>query len=248
MKAVIVDDEPLARSAVRNMLRRHADIEIAAECESGTAAIDSISSLSPDLVFLDVEMPEIDGFAVLQAIGWDEIPHVVFVTAYPQYAVRAFESRALDYLLKPFDQDRFDKALQRARERMAQADWSGRAWKSLHEAKPDPIDRFIVREAGRVFFLPARDVHWIEAQGNYVLLHARSGAHLFREPMASLSARLDARQFRRIHRSTIVNLDSIRELRPCFHGDYEVVLIDATVLKLSHRFRANLEKNAVGGL
>jgi two-component system LytT family response regulator len=236
MRVLIVDDEPLARTAVRNMLHRHPDIEIVAECEGGADAVDAILSRSPDFLFLDIQMPEVDGFQVLEAVGRERMPHVVFVTAYDRYAVRAFDAQALDYLLKPFDAARFDEAVARARQRI-----------SL-EVRGNLIERFIIRTERRVFFLPAGEIDWIEAQGNYVNLHAQGSAHLFREPLGSLAARLDPRRFRRIHRSTIVNLDSIRELRPCLHGDYEVILREGAVLRLSHRYRSNLEKDSLGDL
>jgi len=249
MRVLIVDDEPLARRAVRTMLRPHPDVEIAGECEGGAEAIAAIQAIVPDLIFLDVQMPEVDGFAVLEAVGWRRLPHVVFVTAYDRYAVRAFEVRAVDYLLKPFDRERFDAALRNARRQFAAPDWDERIRALLHETRGcEHLQRFIVKGEGRVFFIPAADVDWIEAQGNYVNLHGLGRACLFREAMSGLEARLDPRKFRRINRSAIVNIESIHELRPRFHGDYEVILKDGRVLKLSHRYRANLENYALGRL
>jgi two-component system, LytTR family, response regulator len=240
IRALIVDDEPLARTAIRNMLRHHPDLEIAGECEGGAEAVAAIASLSPSLVFLDVQMPEVDGFGVLQALARRQFPHVIFVTAYDRYAVRAFEVHALDYLLKPFDQDRFDAALDRARQHWqppaATPAWGGQ------------LDRVIVRAEGRVFFLASGEIDWIEAQGNYVSLHCGGRAHLLREALGSLEVRLDPRIFPRISRSVIVNVDSIRELRPLFRGDYQVILRDGALLHLSHRYRANLNRNALGAL
>ncbi|HLK66633.1 MAG TPA: LytTR family DNA-binding domain-containing protein [Bryobacteraceae bacterium] len=248
MRVLIVDDEPLARTVIRNHLRAHSGVEIAAECESGSVAIAAISSLAPDLIFLDVQMPEIDGFGVIEAIGPERQPGIVFVTAFDQYAVRAFEVHALDYLLKPFDRERFDAAFAHARQSMRRHDWADRLSSLVLQTRGQHLERFIVRDAGRVFFLPAGEIDWIEAQGNYVKLHGGGRTHLLREAMGALESRLDPRRFRRIHRSSIVNLDAIRELRPCFHGDYEVLLRDGTVLKLSHRLRSNLEQDAAGVL
>jgi two-component system LytT family response regulator len=240
IRALIVDDEPLARTAIGNMLRHHADVEIAGECEGGAEAVAAIASLSPSLMFLDVQMPEVDGFGVLQALQRRPLPHVIFVTAYDRYAVRAFEAHALDYLLKPFDRDRFDAALDRARQHWQQP-----------AAKPawgDQLDRVIIRAEGRIFFLAAGEIDWIEAQGNYVNLHCAGRTHLLRESLGSLETRLDPRIFPRISRSVIVNVDSIRELRPLFRGDYQVILRDGALLQLSHRYRANLNRNALGAL
>jgi two-component system LytT family response regulator len=246
IRALIVDDEPLARLAIRTMLAAHRDVEIAGECEGGAQAVTAIESLAPDLVFLDIQMPEVDGFAALEALDGERLPRVIFVTAYDQYAVRAFEVRALDYLLKPFDRERFDVALERAREELPRGEWRQRVRDMV--AEQQSADRFIVRGDGRVFFVPAAEIDWVEAQGNYVNLHRAGRAHLLRDSMAHLENRLDSRLFRRIHRSTIVNIEAVREVRPAFHGDCEVVLRDGTRLKLSHRYRRNLEKNALGGL
>jgi two-component system LytT family response regulator len=240
IRALIVDDEPLARAAIRNMLRHHGDAEIAGECEGGAEAVGAIATLSPSLVFLDVQMPEVDGFGVLQALERRPFPHVIFVTAFDRYAVRAFEVHALDYLLKPFDRDRFDAALDRARQHR-QHPAAAPAWGAQ-------LDRVIVRAEGRIFFLASGEIDWIEAQGNYVNLHCGGRTHLLREALGSLEARLDPRIFPRISRSVIVNLECIRELRPLFRGDYQVILRDGAVLHLSHRYRANLNRNAVGAL
>jgi two-component system LytT family response regulator len=240
IRTLIVDDEPLARAAIRNMLRHHADVEIAGECEGAAEAAAAIASLSPSLLFLDVQMPEVDGFGVLQTLQRRPFPHVIFVTAYDRYAVRAFEVHALDYLLKPFDRDRFDAALDRVRQHCQQPaaapPWGGQ------------LDRVIVRAEGRIFFLASGEIDWIEAQGNYVNLHCGGRTHLLREALGSLETRLDPRIFLRISRSAIVKVDSIRELRPLFRGDYQVILRDGALLRLSHRYRANLNRNALGAL
>jgi two-component system, LytTR family, response regulator len=249
--ALIVDDEPLARSAIRKFLRTHPEVDIAGECESGAEAIEKIESLAPDLLFLDVQMPEVNGFGVLEAVGVENIPCVIFVTAYDEYAVRAFEVHALDYLLKPFDQERFDAALARARDHLSHRERAGdtrRLHDLLRQLRGAYLQRVIIRSGGRLFFLPSREINWIEAQGNYVNLHAGAQTYLFRAPLSSLEERLDPAAFRRIHRSTIVNVDSIRELRPMFHGGYEVILRDGTELKLSERFRASFKKDFLDGL
>jgi two-component system LytT family response regulator len=247
ISALIVDDEPLARTAIRNMLRHHPEVTVAGECEGGTEAISAIQALAPDVVFLDIQMPEVDGFGVIEAIQREQMPRIIFVTAYDQYAVRAFDVNALDYLLKPFDRERFDAALERA-QRELDPQWNDRVTALLQQMRGEYLDRLIIRGQGRVFFLGASEVDWIEAQGNYVSLHSGGRRHLFREAIGSLEAKLDPRRFRRIHRSTIVNIDSIRELRPAFRGEYDVVLRDGTELKLSHRYRGNLEKNFLGAL
>jgi two-component system LytT family response regulator len=252
VRAIIVDDEPLARAAVRNMLRRHQEIEIVRECEGGAEAIGVIEELSPDLVFLDVQMPEVDGFMVMEALAKDKVPRVVFVTAYDQYALRAFEVHALDYVLKPFNRERFEGALAHAIKNIAQGEeekiWTERLGAFLRQSRGRFLERLIVRSQGRVLFLPVRAIDWIEAEGNYVNVHCGGKTYLLREAIASLEAGLDPRKFRRIHRSTIINMDSVRELRPRFHGDYDVILVDGTELKLSHRYRANLEKDFKGSL
>jgi two-component system LytT family response regulator len=247
IRALIVDDEPLARTAIRNMLRRHADVTDLVECESGADAIAAIQARTPDLVFLDIQMPEVDGFGVIEAVGCDRMPRVIFVTAFDQYAVRAFEVHALDYVLKPFDRERFDAALERAR-RDLDGSWPERLIALLEEPRGKYLQRLIIRAGGRVFFVGAAEIDWIEAQGNYVNVHSGGRSHLFREAIGNLEGKLDPMRFRRIHRSAIVNVDSIRELRPCFRGDYEVVLRDGTELKLSQRYRGNLEKDSLGGL
>jgi two-component system LytT family response regulator len=251
IKALIVDDEPLARSMTRRMLDGHAKIELVGECESGEEAVAAIRTQKPDLVFLDVQMPGLDGFAVIEALASERLPQIIFITAYDQYAVRAFDVHALDYLLKPFDRERFEQALRRAVRRI-ETEQSGklneRILSLLAEREPRYLERFIIKAEGRVFFLKADEIEWIEAEGNYVTLHAGGKGHLFREAISSLETKLDPRKFQRIGRSAIVNLDSIRELQPWFRGDYKIILHDGAELKLSHRFRDNLNKYLGGSL
>lgn len=237
---------------VRKMLVMSADIEILGECENGHEAIVAIQAAQPDLVFLDVQMPEIDGFAVIEALEMEKLPHIIFVTAYDQYAVKAFAVHALDYLLKPFDQERFQQALERAKRQIwgKESGFNERLLALLAENKSlrPYVDRLIIKANGRVFFLKTEEIDWIEAEGNYVSLHVEGKAYLFREAISSLETQLDPRTFQRIQRSTMVNINCIRELQPWFRGDYKVVLNDGTELKLSHRYRDNLVKYFGGKL
>lgn len=250
---MIVDDEPPARSLVRRLLAPREEIEIVAECENGAEAIAAIRAHAPELVFLDVQMPEVDGFGVIEALANERLPHIIFVTAYDQYAVRAFEAQALDYLLKPFDRERLEQSLNRALRQIRNeqtGDATGRILALLTEQRREAAcaDRFVIKEEGRVFFLKADDIEWIEAEGNYVILHTSQQRHLFREAISHLETRLDPRRFQRIGRSAIVNLDCVRELQPWFRGDYKVILRNGTELKLSHRYRDNLNRHFNGSL
>jgi two-component system LytT family response regulator len=250
---LIVDDEPLARKMVRVMLRGHTGIEVIGECENGLEAITAILTDNPDIVFLDVQMPEIDGFEVLEGCKSEHLPLIIFVTAYDQYAVRAFEINALDYLLKPYDQERFEQALERA----CQQVHSGRsghfnerilALLEQTQARASYLERLIIKTEGRIFFLRTEEIEWIEAEGNYVSLHVGKKRYFFREAISSLETHLDPRKFQRIQRSAIVNIDYINELQPWSRGDYRVILRDGTQLKLSHRYRENLDKQLGGTL
>lgn len=249
IRALIIDDEPPARSVIRKMLAEDAEIEIVGECSNGAEAVRQIGKLKPDLLFLDIEMPEMDGFAVLEALDEKNAPAVIFVTAYDQYAVRAFEVSAVDYLLKPFDHERMARALTRAkadlRERSA-LERSGRVLQLLEElssagrpAAP-PTERFAVKKNGRVRLVPSREIDWIEASGNYVLLHAGREKHLLRETMKGVEKKLDPQRFFRIHRSTIVNIDRVQELRVHFNGEHLVILKTGAELVLSRRYREKL--------
>jgi two-component system LytT family response regulator len=230
IRALVVDDEPLARSNLTVLLRLDPEIEVVRECGSGVEAVAEIRGSKPDLVFLDVQMPECDGFDVLEMLGGDLPPAVVFVTAYDQYALRAFEAGALDYLLKPFDNPRFDLALVRAKDRIA------------HDRNPPPmLEKFVVKSAGQVSFLKASEIDWIEAADYYSCLHVGARTHLLRRSMAELEAELDQTVFCRIHRSTIVRLDRVRGMRLNESGEYDVVLEDGTKLRLSRRYRKELQ-------
>ena len=227
---MIVDDEPLARSNLNVLLRLHPEIEIVGECGAGVEALAEIRNSRPDLVFLDVEMPECDGFDVLEMLGGDLPPAVVFVTAYDKYALRAFEAGALDYLLKPFDDARFELALDRAKERILQ----GRRSPRTREQLP-------VKSAGQLTFLNISEIDWIEAADYYSCLHVGTKSHLLRRSMAELDQDLDQSVFCRIHRSTIVKLDRVRGLKLNENGDYDVLLHNGTRLRLSRRYRKELQ-------
>lgn len=247
IRTVIVDDEPLARRGIRAQLEEENDVEVIAECGDGREAVARIRELEPDLVFLDVQMPELDGFGVVEALGARRLPALIFVTAYDRYALRAFEVHALDYLLKPFDPERFVKALGRARaqiERRSISDLSNRLQSLIDDLKTNQkyAERLVVKSAGRIFFLGVEEIDWIEAADNYVRLHAGRDAHLLRETMNSLEGRLDPAQFLRIHRSTILNVRRIKELHPLFRGEYEVVLRDGTRLASGRGYRNRLQE------
>jgi two-component system LytT family response regulator len=250
-KVLIVDDERLSRRRIRRLLSIEPDCEIAAECANGLEAVAALAQARPDIVFLDVQMPEMDGFEVARAMA-DARPLVIFTSAYDEYALRAFEVQAFDYLLKPFDGRRFRESLQRARARV-ECDRSGqpdRRFNAAEAASPTRIapDRIAVRNNGRVVFVKLTDIDWIEAADNYVCLHCGRETHVVRETMNELEARLDPAQFLRVHRSSIVNLDRVRELQPWFRGDYRVVLRDGTQLTLTKNHREKLESRLLLGV
>ena len=247
IRALLVDDEPLARERLRMLLASEDWIDIIGEAGDGQTAVAAIRKLQPDLVFLDVEMPNASGFDVVEAIGAGRMPFIIFVTAYDKYAIRAFDVHAVDYLLKPFDRDRFTQALARARqqiERQTGGELERRLLELVKDLKPSPqkLDRFVVKAGGRVFFVRSEEIDWIEAAGNYVKLHVGSDAHLFRETMNALEARLNPDIFYRVHRSHIVNIERVRELQPWFNGEYVVFLKDGTRLTLSRGYREKLQE------
>ena len=232
IRALIVDDEPLARSNLKVLLRKDTEIESIQECGSGTEAVAQIRTTRPDLVFLDVQMPECGGFEVLKRLGADEPrPVIVFVTAYDEYALRAFDTGALDYLLKPFDDARFHLAMQRAKQKIA----------TQEPLSPPETPRLTVRSAGHVAYVQIPDIDWVEAADYYVCLHVGSKSHLLRKSMAELERDLDPRIFCRIHRSTIVNLRKVKALQVDAAGEYEVILDGGRKLRLSRRFRKDLQ-------
>jgi two-component system LytT family response regulator len=257
VRVVVVDDEPLARRRVLRLLKEQDDeVEVVAVCATGMQAVEAIRESRPDLVFLDVQMPEMDGFEVLERLGGSALPPVIFVTAYDQYALRAFEVHALDYLLKPFDGDRFRRAFQRGRSQLERRSsvHVGRLTglleqlslerRSLEEKitaqRPQHMEWVMVKARGKIEFLRTVEIDWIEAEGNYVRLHANKRGFLIREKISTLEERLDPDLFIRVHRSTIVNLDRVTELRPLPSGDCIILLRDATELKLSRGYRHKL--------
>jgi two-component system LytT family response regulator len=237
IRALVVDDEALARRNVTLLLRRDADIGKILECSSGLEAIEEIRKSRPELLFLDVQMPECDGFDVLELLGSDLPPAVVFVTAYDEYALRAFDAGALDYLLKPFDDARFGRALNRAKERLVR----------YLPSRPRAAERLVVRSQGRVLFLSPADIDWVEAAGYYACLHVGSDTHVLRRSLSELEHDLGDDKFIRIHRSIIVNLDRVRGLELQPGGDYELVLRSNVRLRLSRRYRKRLQDRLGGG-
>ena len=247
IQALIVDDEPLGRERLRKLLQDEPDVEIIGECANGREAVATIEKQSPDLVFLDVQMPELDGFGVLREIQGERMPAVIFVTAHDKFALRAFEVHAVDYLLKPFDRERFQTALRRALDHIKQhqtGELSQRLTALLAEVKPAPkhLERLAIKSSGRVIFLKTDDIDWIEADDNYVSLHVGAEAHLHRETMSAITEKLSSKKFLRISRSTIVNVERIKELQPLFHGEYVVILRNGAKLTLSRNYREALRQ------
>ena len=246
IRTLIVDDEPLARERLAALLSNEQDVEIVAQCRDGEEAVTAIVDHEPDLVFLDVQMPQMNGFEVIEAVGGERMPLVIFVTAYDQHALRAFQVRALDYLLKPFDRERFNEALERARrqvEREETGDLGRRLLALVKDLRRDQprAERLVVKSGGRLFFLRADEIDWVEAAGNYVRLHVGTTSHLLRETMYAIEGRLDPEKFFRIHRSRIVNMERIQELQPWLNGEYAVLLRTGTRLTLSRGYREKLQ-------
>jgi two-component system LytT family response regulator len=246
IRVLVVDDEPLAREKIRGMASDDPEIRVVGECSNGAEAIEAVQSLRPDLILLDVQMPEVGGFAVLEALKEDGLPPVIFITAYDHYAVRAFEVHALDYLLKPFDRERFKTAIERAKRQIRRDNGAGLdarivALLEQFRDKPSYSERLVVKTGGRVFFLNTDEIDWIEAEGNYVNIHAGKKAYMLRETISSLESQLDPKEFVRIHRSAVVRLDRIKELQPWSHGEYHVILHDGTQLTLSRSYREKLQ-------
>lgn len=246
IKVLVADDEPLARERLSGLLSQESDIEVVGQARDGEEAVTAIHDDSPDLVFLDVQMPQMSGFDVIEAVGSDKMPLVIFVTAYDQHALKAFQVRALDYLLKPFDRERFKDALGRARkqlEREENGDLGKRLLALVKDLRRDQpkSDRLVVKSGGRLFFLRTDEIDWVEAAGNYVRLHVGPGSHLLRETMNAIEGRLDPEKFFRIHRSRIVNMERIQELQPWLNGEYAVLLRTGTRLTLSRGYREKLQ-------
>jgi two-component system LytT family response regulator len=247
IRALIVDDEPLAREWVRSAVAEDPELEVLGECGDGFEAAEAIRRLKPDLVFLDVQMPGLDGFGVLEALSPEEIPAVVFVTAFDQYAVRAFEAQAVDYLMKPFSKERVEEAVRRVRELV-----KGRSLDDFRESISRLVERIrrdrsfpewvLLKAEGKNVFVKVRDIDWIESSRNNVRIHVGPTIYLLHETTSAIASRLDPRKFLRIHRSSIVNIERIKELHPWFNGDYAVVLRDGTQLTLSSSYRDRLKE------
>ena len=246
LRTLIVDDETLARTALLRLLKPEDDISVVGQCSDGGSAVNAIRQMRPDLVFLDVQMPEMDGFQVVEAIGPEQMPVTIFVTAFDRYAIRAFDSNAVDYLLKPFSSDRLSRALSRARDR-----WLGRQDKDAAQRlfsllgsrlQSDYAQRLTVASNGRILFVAVAEIDWIEAEGNYARIHVSRKIYDVRETLQAIMEKLDPREFTRIHRSTIVNLRRVREVQPWFQGSHIVVLESGEELRMSRYQRAAVQR------
>lgn len=245
IKILIVDDEPLARRRIRALLAKDADVEIVAECASGLEAVAAIRAFAPDLMFLDVQMPEMDGLSLIKTRAVEQMPLVIFVTAYNNHGLSAFEADAVDYLLKPFDRQRFEKAVRQAKMRLSNSYKNDRRkylseLVNRFEIQSKYLKQITIRNDGRIFLVKAEQIEWIEAERNYVRLYVGQECYQRREAISSIEARLDPAQFRRIHRSTIVNINFIRELRSSVGGEYQIILLNGAELVLSRTFQKNL--------
>jgi two-component system LytT family response regulator len=247
IRALIVDDEPLAREWVRSAVAEDPELEVMGECGDGFEAAEAIRRLKPDLVFLDVQMPGLDGFGVLEALSPEEIPAVVFVTAFDQYAVRAFEAQAVDYLMKPFSKERVEEAVRRVRELV-----KGKSLEDFRESISKIVEKIrrdrsfpewvLLKSDGKNVFVKVKDIDWIESSRNNVRIHVGTTLYLLHETTSAIASRLDPKKFLRIHRSAIVNIERIKELHPWFNGDYAVILRDGTQLTLSSSYRDRLKE------
>jgi len=251
VRTLIVDDEELARQRLHQLLTEQPEIELLGECADGREAVAAIQKQAPDLIFLDIQMPELDGFAVLDALDLEPMPVIVFVTAHDKFALRAFEVHALDYLLKPFDRERFESALRRALDQVRLRGEPGQLPSpsaTLTEA-PSPVktlDRLAVKSGGRIAIVKTADIAWIQSAHNYIEIHEDKHFHLLRETISAIEEKLPPDKFVRISRSVIVNIDRVKELEPLFYGEYVVTLRNGTKLTLSRRYRDKLPRLGVG--
>jgi two-component system LytT family response regulator len=247
IRVLIVDDEPLARRGICQLLETENDFIVAGEAANGREAVSSIEKLAPDLVFLDIDMPLVDGFTFLEKLGAENLPEIVFVTAYDEHAIRAFETGAIDYVLKPISEERFKKTLERVRLRARSGENRllenkiADLLKTLKPAEENFLQRIAVKENGRIRFLDAEKIDWISSLGNYIEIHAGREKFVLRETMDGIESKLDPNEFLRIRRSKIVRITNIKELNTLFNGEYSVVLLNGTKLTSSRRYRKNLE-------
>jgi len=251
LRVLVVDDEPLAREKLRTLIAEHDDLEQVGECSNGVEALEAIARVRPDVVFLDVQMPEMDGFAVLEALEPDAAPAIVFVTAYDHYAIQAFEVHALDYLLKPFDRERFARTLEHVRGALGHdaSELGAHLRALLRDVRRDgdrPA-RLLVKSGGRVTFVTVSEVDWIQAAGNYVEIHAGKETHLLRETLKNLESRLDPERFVRVHRSIVVNLDRVKHMDAGIHGEYVITLRDGQQLQSGRGFGERLRERIERG-
>ncbi len=251
IRVLIVDDEPLARKGIRRLLEKEPDIEIIGECSDGLEAVETINNEKPDIVFLDIQMPELDGFGVLEALELPQLPIIIFITAFDEFALKAFEVHALDYLLKPVKAEKFQHALQRARAvlHFKQTDQFQKQLESMLQyvsSKRQYLERLIVKDVKGIVIVYVSDVDWFEAYGDYIRIHEKGKKYLLRKTMNTLESGLNPENFARIHRSTIVQINRIKKLQPLNNGDYVIFLEDGTQLSLSRTYsKAFLEK--IGG-
>lgn len=243
IRSIIVDDEPFARNIIKKFLKEEPDIELIGECGDGQEAVEMINKIRPDLVFLDIQMPELDGFDVISAVGLDNIPNIIFVTAYDKYAIKAFEINAVDYLLKPFDKRRFHDSINRVRKlilsRQNIRQQIGNILDYINQEQKY-LDRILVKTRGRILFLKTDEIDWIKSEAYYVKFHVGKNTHIIRETLSNLENNLDPNKFVRIHKSYIVNIEFIKELQQWFKNKYLVILKDGTELKLSRNYQSNL--------
>ncbi len=244
---LVVDDEPLGRERIRSLLESRDDVEVKAEAEDGLKAVELLQSEQFDLVFLDIQMPHMTGLEVVREVGAHEMPTVIFCTAHDDYAVEAFKLHALDYLLKPFERDRFFDAVDRVVGVIQNQDPDERESRllqllSVHADAPKPVRRFMIKSHQQITFVKAEDINWIEAAGNYVNLHTATSTHLLRQKMKEIEGKLDPALFLRIHRSSIINMDRVRDLRQTFNGEYEVRLQGGQKLTMSRNYRKGLDR------
>lgn len=247
IRALIVDDEPLPRERIRSLLAEHRDVEVIGECRDGQEALQAMESERPDLIFLDIQMPELDGFEVLKAIAPEHLPAIIFVTAFDEYAVRAFEVNVMDYLLKPINPARFEKAVRRALDRLAQPNTHEADRKLLDfverlRAEQGYTSRFVVRSGAKLSFVRASDVDWIDVADNYVRLHVAGREHLVRGTLTSVEMQLSPEAFLRVHRSIIISLDRVESVEPYSHGEYLVTMKDGAKLTTSRSYSERLRK------